>query len=262
VSFGPRALELLRQGASAEEAARGLIADDPLEGVRQVAVLSAADDAFMHTGSACVPAAGHVIGDGVAVQGNMLANEGVWPAMLDGHAAAAGDLAARPLAALDAAEEAGGDIRGRQSAALLVVRGGEPTERPWEEPIVDVRVDDHPPLLPELRRLAHLNAWYNDLLEMFTEPGLLGGELTADPAKVEEALEHLRAGQALLGDNQEATFWLGVLLARTGREDEARMQLASATAARPLLGEFLRRLAGTGTFAEPGLAERLVPPPA
>ncbi len=248
--YGPRGLALLRDGTAPDEVLATLLADDAGRETRQLAVLAADGRGAVHTGSACVPSAGHLVAEGVTAQGNMLADDGVLPALLAGFQGAAGDLAARLLAGLDAAEAAGGDIRGRQSAALLVVPGGAPSAEPWEEPLVDVRVDDHPEPLRELRRLAELNRFYLRLIELLEETGLFAGSLTDDPDAIERALADLRAGEKLLGENQEATFWRGALLARLGRDADARAALAAAVAVRPQLSEFLVRLAEAGMLDE------------
>lgn len=245
IGYGPRGLDLMAAGASAEEALAQLTADDPGAALRQVAFADGSGRCAAHTGAACVAAAGHAFGDEVSAQGNMLASARVWPAMLDAYAeaAAAGEeLPARLLAALDAAEAEGGDLRGRQSASIFVV-AAEPRERPWEATLVDCRVDDHPAPLPELRRLVQLNGFYARLLELMSAPGILNGPLVADRAALSAALADLADGQALLGVNQEAAFWRGVLLARLGDHAAAREQLAGAIAVTPALAEFLRRVA-------------------
>jgi uncharacterized Ntn-hydrolase superfamily protein len=155
-SYGPLGLELLRAGKTPEQALAGLIAADPQPEVRQVAILAADGAVGVHTGEACIPEAGHLTGDGYSVQANIMRNEGVWPAMADAFEEAGGPLARRLLAALDAAESAGGDWRGRQAAGLLVV----PAEGPPWDIVADLRVDDHPQPLEELRRLLDLQQGY------------------------------------------------------------------------------------------------------
>jgi uncharacterized Ntn-hydrolase superfamily protein len=149
--YGPRGLELLADGRSPAEALEQLLAADERSPFRQVAFLAADGRTAAHTGDACIPDCGHLAGENVSVQGNMLASAEVWPAAAEGFASASGTLAERLVAALDAAEEAGGDFRGRQAAALLVV-SGDAAANPWET-VVDLRVDDHPERLVELKRL-------------------------------------------------------------------------------------------------------------
>lgn len=162
-SYGPLGLDLLQAGKSPEQALAALVAADPDQSVRQVAILAADGAAAAHTGADCIPDAGHQLGEGFSVQANIMRSTSVWPAMATAFEAASGPLARRLLAALDAAEDAGGDWRGKQAAGLLVV----PAEgKPWET-VVDLRVDDHEDPLGELRRLLDLHDGY----EAMDEPG-------------------------------------------------------------------------------------------
>ena len=162
-SYGPLGLDLLQAGKSPEQALAALVTADPDQSVRQVAILAADGTAAAHTGADCIPDAGHRLGDGFSVQANIMRSTSVWPAMATAFEAASGPLARRLLAALDAAEDAGGDWRGEQAAGLLVV----PAEgKPWET-VVDLRVDDHEDPLGELRRLLDLHDGY----EAMDEPG-------------------------------------------------------------------------------------------
>jgi uncharacterized Ntn-hydrolase superfamily protein len=152
--YGPRGLQLLADGRSPAEALEELLAADERSAFRQVAFLDAQGRAAAHTGDACIPDCGHLTRENLSVQGNMLASQDVWPAAAEGFGAASGPLGQRLLAGLDAAEEAGGDFRGRQAAALLVV-SGDRAASPWEL-VVDLRVDDHPEPLAELHRLYRI----------------------------------------------------------------------------------------------------------
>jgi uncharacterized Ntn-hydrolase superfamily protein len=155
-SYGPLGLDLLRAGKTPEQTLTGLVAADADAGVRQVAIVDAEGRTALHTGAACIPEAGHLAGDGYTVQANMMRSADVWPAMAEAFEAATGTLARRLLAALDAAEATGGDWRGQQAGGILVV----PSEGlPWER-VSDVRVDDHPEPLRELRRLLDLEEAY------------------------------------------------------------------------------------------------------
>lgn len=156
--YGPRGLELLATDESPADALAALLDADERREFRQVAFLAADGRTAAHTGDACVPDCGHVARDGVSAQGNMLASPAVWHAAADTFDAANGTLAERLLDALDAAEEAGGDFRGRESATLVVVSGNR-EEEPWEH-IFDLRVDNHAEPLRELRRLHAIAAAY------------------------------------------------------------------------------------------------------
>jgi uncharacterized Ntn-hydrolase superfamily protein len=157
-SYGPLGLDLLAAGESPADALAQLLRADEQRDFRQIAFLAADGRTAAHTGAACVPDCGHTARDGVAAQGNMLASPAVWHAAADTFADTEGSLAERLLAALDAAEEAGGDFRGREAAVLLVV-SGDPEQKPWE-PVVDLRVDNHTEPLRELRRLHRIAAAY------------------------------------------------------------------------------------------------------
>ena len=161
VSYGPLGLALMRAGKSAEQALQSLLASDAQADQRQVAMVDALGGVAVHTGSKCIQAAGHKTGAGYSVQANLMRNDTVWGAMSEAYEGTQGDMAERLMSALEAAEAEGGDIRGKQSAALLVV-GGERTGNPWQGRLFDVRVDDHAGPLPELRRLLELRghtAW-------------------------------------------------------------------------------------------------------
>jgi uncharacterized Ntn-hydrolase superfamily protein len=158
-SYGPFGLELMKAGRTAGEALAGLVASDPKERFRQVGMVDASGLAAAHTGSGCIRECGHEVGEGVAVQANMMASDTVWGAMAAAYEAAAGTLARQLLAALQAAEAEGGDFRGPQSAALLVV-SGERTGFSWQGRVSNLRVDDHPDPLGELARLLDREEGY------------------------------------------------------------------------------------------------------
>src|SRR5438552_418488 len=158
-AYGPRGLSLMRQGIDAGRALNTLLEQDAASAGRQVAFVDASGRVAAHTGAGCIPDAGHVTGEAMSAQANMMRNDRVWPAMLEAYQRAPGGLADRMLAALEAAEEAGGDLRGRQSAALLVVRATSSAD-PWRDRLIDVRVDDSGEPLAELRRLLELHRGY------------------------------------------------------------------------------------------------------
>ena len=226
VSYGPLGLDGLREGRPAKEVLDALLAGDPGRELRQVAVVGTDGGAAVHTGAACLGYAGHVAAGGVSAQANMAGSDRVWGAMVDAFEAADGDLADRLLAALDAGEAAGGDARGVQSAALVVV-GPERVERAWEGVLVDLRVEDSLDPLGELRRVLGVNRACNAMLgALLGGPVLLGGEPTDDER--EQALGALVEAQDALGANAEPTFWRAVVLARAGRVEEARSALEEA----------------------------------
>jgi uncharacterized Ntn-hydrolase superfamily protein len=161
-SYGKNGLDLMRAGKSAPDTLKELLAKDEAREVRQVAMIDAQGRVDAWTGKNDIQAAGHIVGKDFSVQANLMLNDKVWPAMARAFENTKGDLAERMLAALDAAQAAGGDIRGRQSAALIVVTG-KPTGQAWKDRVFDLRVDDSPEPLRELRRLVRLQRAYNHM---------------------------------------------------------------------------------------------------
>ena len=161
-AYGPLGLGLMRAGRSAPDSLKALLAGDAQRDVRQVGMVDAQGRVATHTGSLCIPAAGGQEGKEYVVQANLMDKPSVWPAMARAYETAKGDLAERLLAALDAAEAEGGDIRGRQSAAIVVVKARS-SGRPWADRVFDLRVEDHAQPLVELRRLVRLQRAYNHM---------------------------------------------------------------------------------------------------
>jgi uncharacterized Ntn-hydrolase superfamily protein len=167
--------------------------------------------AAVHTGGRCIADAGHETGEGFSVQANMMAGPEVWPAMARAYREGEGDLAERMCAALEAGQAAGGDVRGRQSASILIVKP-DFTGRPWVDTAMDLRVEDHPEPIRELRRLVGVHRAYE---HMNRGDELLGGD------RVEEALQEYRAAAEMAPEIEELPFWHAVTLADLGRVDEA-----------------------------------------
>ncbi len=210
-SYGKLGLDLMRAGRSAPDALKGLLAADEGRDVRQVAMIDAEGRVMAHTGAKCIQAAGHKTGKDYSVQANLMLNEKVWPAMAEAFETTKGDLADRMMAALEAAQAAGGDIRGKQSAAIIVVTG-KPTGRAWADRIFDLRVDDSPDPLKELSRLLVLQRAYNHMNE---------GDLAVEHKDNERALEEYGAAARLAPDNAEMVYWHAVALVNMGRVDES-----------------------------------------
>lgn len=229
VSYGPRALELLAAGGAAPEVLARLLSEDPGAAGRQVAIVDVAGRVAVHTGSGCIPLAGHVTGEGVSCQANIMASEQVWPAMLSAFTAGRGTLTARLLDALDAAEAAGGDIRGRQSAAILVV----PAAGDWWETVTSLHVEDHPQPLAELRRLVRLDGAYTLADE--------ADELVNQGRHDEAALLYAQAGE-LAPESHELRFWAGLGAAQSGDLDRGVADVRQAIAMHPGWRTLLERL--------------------
>jgi uncharacterized Ntn-hydrolase superfamily protein len=238
VAHGPDGLARMRAGESAADALTGLIATDPDAAIRQVGIVDAAGRAAAHTGERCVEAAGHFTGDGFAVQANMMQRWSVWSAMLAAYGAP-GDFVDRLLGALRAAETEGGDIRGRQSAVLVV--SGAPGDPPWKRDL-DLRVDDHPAPLEELERLVRLHRGYA-ALDRAEELAAGGDRAGAGAASAE-------AARLAPGDTQ-VMVWRAIGMAADGKVEPARQLLATATETNWRWPEFVRRFAASG--AQPGL---------
>jgi uncharacterized Ntn-hydrolase superfamily protein len=216
-SYGPLGLDLLRAGKSPVEALAALVAADHEPQYRQVAILDAEGRVAVHVGEACIPAAGYATGEGFSAQANMVASERVWEAMAEAFAGSDGPLEERLLDALDAAEAAGGDWRGRQAAGILVVAG---EGQHWERE-VDLRVDDHPEPLAELRRLVQLRKAYR---AMRGPPGPSAEDL--------EAVHDL--------DRRLAQIYFATV---TGQLADARASLQPLLEAEPRWADFFRSLA-------------------
>lgn len=228
-AYGPRLLELLSGGVDAASALDRLISADTGAAGRQVAVVDAAGRAAAHTGDECMPYAGHIVADGVSCQANIMANSSIWGAMIDAFASTAGRLRDRLLAALDAGEEAGGDIRGRQSAAILVV----PAHGDSWETEVSLRVEDHPEPLVELRRLCTLHDAYV----------LAGnGDAMVNEHRYEEAADLYRRAAELAPDSAELRFWSGLGTAQLGDVAAGAHQVREVIAHSPGWGDLLARL--------------------
>jgi uncharacterized Ntn-hydrolase superfamily protein len=249
IAHGPNGLRRLRAGDPAPVALRRILADDEEAKVRQVAMVDTDGLVGVHTGSSCIDHAGHVVGDGFAVQANMMRDPGVPEAMADAFTTASGSLAYRMLEALDAAEAAGGDIRGRQSASLAVVEGMADVD-PGHDRVLDVRVEDHPDPLAELHRLVRLGSAYRAMED--AEGALGAGELDAALAVYERCA-------AAHPDQPEFPFWQAVVLASLGRLDEARAVMAPVLAGPRGDGwrELVGRLPDAGLLA-PDLVEPLL----
>lgn len=243
-SYGPLGLDLMRGGKSAEGALHALVAADPGADRRQVAMADAAGTVAVHTGDRCIAGAGHHLGDTYSCQANMMLTETVPEAMAKAYESSEGGLVDRLLAALDAAEAEGGDIRGRQSAAILVVKG-ERAPNAFAGRVLEIRVEDHPEPLEELRRLVTVRRAYDLTNE---------GDAFLATGDIEGARRSYEAAQSAVPENVEFTFWRAVTLASVGRVDEARPLLDGMS--EPWI-ELLRRLPAAGLLPGDGIVEAL-----
>jgi uncharacterized Ntn-hydrolase superfamily protein len=264
-TYGKLGLDLLRAGKSAPDALRALLAGDAACEVRQVGFVDANGVVATFTGSRDIVAAGGIAGNSTAdaseikcgsaggklavgrdfaVQANLMENDTVWPAMARAYTSAKGDLAERMLAALDAAQAAGGDIRGKQSAALIVVNA-KASGRPWSDRLFDVRVDDHANPLAELRRLVAVQRAYNHMN---------AGDVAVEHKDHERALREYSAAESIAANtpgippsrHAEMLYWHAVSLVNMNRIDEALPMFARAFAIEPSWRETTKRLVRSG----------------
>ena len=211
VSYGPLGLQLMREGKTSQEALHALLSIDKGKDGRQVAMIDTKGNVASHTGPKSIFAAGHQAGANYSAQGNLMVNEKVWPAMAKAFENTKGELADRMLAAMDAAQEVGGDIRGQQSAVLIIV-AGKKTGNFFTDNLVDLRVDDNPEPLKELRRLLNIQKAYRHLSktdELIEKKDLAGAKKEYD------------AAIALYPQNLELPFWYALGIYRAGQEKEA-----------------------------------------
>lgn len=237
-SYGALGLELMRAGKTAKEALRGLLQADRTPEVRQVAMVDASGQVAVHTGKNCIAEAGHFTGDGFSCQANMMLKNTVWEAMARAYQNTRGELADRLLAALEAAEKEGGDIRGKQSAALIVVRG-KSSGVWWKDRVYDLRVEDHPQPIEELKRLLTIAKAYNHMNQ---------GDEYLTENKVEEALREYTRAMELYSGNPEMIFWPAVTMASTGRVKESLPLFRKVFAMDPNWALLLQRLPAAGQF--------------
>ena len=241
VDAGPQILALLELGVSAQEALSMVVAADAQRDYRQIAVLNTAGSVAAHTGAKAIAHAGHVETATGSFQANMMANPGVPEAMEAAFASTGGALSERLIASLVAAQRAGGDIRGRQSAAIVVVARQQAIHA-RQRTVVDLRVEDHPEPLLELERLLTLHRAYAEAEQ---------GDDASASGDHEAAAEHYRAATALAPDNLELKFWDGMARAARGDVTSAEQILRTVFAQDSSWRELLVRLEPTGLFAIP-----------
>mgnify|MGYP003951866621 CR=1 FL=1 len=235
-SYGPKGLALMEKGTPADEALQSLLAKDIGKNVRQVAMVDAQGNVGVHTGSRCISHASHLTGKNYSVQANIMAKSTVPSVMVQAFESTTGDLAERMLAALDAAEAEGGDLRGRQSAAMLVV-SGEPTGDPWTDRIVDLEVADHENPLIELRRLLRISQAYRHAQR---------GDEYMEKNEMDSALQEYSAATKLYPENPELPFWTAVTLAQTGELEKALLIFNDVFSRNGNLRELVPRIVQAG----------------
>lgn len=247
--YGQIGLDLLRGGFTAQEVLTALRSVDPNPELRQVAVLAVTGDLAAYTGDACVAYAGHAVGEGCVALANMVAGPQVWESMVATFETSEGPLAHRLLLALHAGQDAGGDLRGRRSAAVFVVRATT-TGRPWRDTVVDLRVDDSADPVGDLDALVVRLARYQDVVRAFQQ-AIAGDPLTAD-----RVLEELRLPDPHTEPDQ--VLWRAVVAGLAGREDAARSLLTDLAAVAPQFVEIGRRFGAAG-LVDADMIARILP---
>ena len=210
-SFGQRGLELLKKGMTAQEVVDLLISTDEGRDVRQLAIVDSKGNSAGYTGSKCIDAAGNIAGDGYSVQANMMLNNTVWGAMSKAFENSKGPLAERLITALEAAQNEGGDIRGKQSACLLVVKGNA-SGNLWEDRLIDLRVEDNSNPIDEIKRLLKVFRAYEHMNK---------GDLAVEKNDMKLAMDEYNAAMKMFPENLEMKYWTAVSLANTGEVEKS-----------------------------------------
>ena len=239
-AYGPRGLELMKSGLSAEEALEALLLVDEGRDVRQIAFVDINGNVSAHTGAKCIEAAGHHTGEGYSVQANMMLNDTVVPAMAKAYESTKGDLADRLMAALEAAQASGGDIRGKQSAAMLIVKG-EATGQSWADRVLELRIEDHPTPIKELSRLLTVHRAYEHMN---------AGDLAVEHNDLAGAMTEYGKAAELLPGNVEVEYWAAVTLATSGNIEKAIPMFKRVFAADTNWVELTRRLQKPGIIPD------------
>lgn len=247
--YGELGLDMLRAGLTAREALHALTSVDPHPERRQVGMVDTYGHIEVYTGDTCVSAAGHAHGDTCASLANIVAGPQVWESMVDAYENATSPwLPHRLVAALQAAEEAGGDDRGRRSAAILVVRA-ERSGRPWQDNITDLRVDDHPDPVGHISRMVEHNWRYHRTVKAFEH--VLDGDIDA-------AVDQLPPDAARADVNPDLVLWRAIVLASAGRVDEAQALGAELTRMAPRMAHVAGRFGGV-QLVDPAILAAIFP---
>ncbi|MEC7759814.1 MAG: DUF1028 domain-containing protein [Candidatus Neomarinimicrobiota bacterium] len=240
VDYGPDGLQLMESGITAVDALKTLTSKDDGEAVRQVGMIDIKGNVAAHTGSRCIKYAGHIVGENYSVQANMMANGTVPKAMAVAFEKTKGDLADRMMAALEAAEAEGGDIRGKQSAAMVIV-SGEPSGVDWKDTKLSLRIEDHPTPLIELKRLIRVHRAYQHANM---------GDHYMETEEIDKALIEYSKAAEYYPENAELPYWSAVALANGGRLEEALPVFQSVFERNPDLKTMTPRLVKSGLLPD------------
>lgn len=240
VDYGPKGLEMMASGKTASEALKILLAEDAGANVRQVGMVDARGNVASHTGSKCIAEAGYKTGKNYTVQANIMEKNTVWEAMAKAYETATGDLADRMLAALESAQMEGGDLRGKQSAAILIVKG-EPSGIPWKDVKMELRIEDHPEPIKELKRLVRIHRAYEhaNMGDHYLELG-----------EMDKALQEYDLSAQFYPENPELPFWTAVTLVTAGETEKALPIFKDVFKRNPKLKVLVPRLIPSGFFPD------------
>ncbi len=240
VEYGPNGLKLMEKGFTAEEALKLLVSDDENSNVRQVGMVSAQGDASAFTGENCIQFAGHIVGKNYTVQANLMASATVPTAMVRAYETTKGELVDRLMAALEAAQKEGGDIRGKQSAAIIVTTG-EPTGIDWKDRLFDLRIEDHSEPIEEMKRLIRVSRAYQHANQ---------GDLYIETGEIDKALKEYDLATEYYPENPELPFWTAISLASVDRVDEALPIFKDVFEKAPDLRDLIPRLIPAGLLPD------------
>ena len=240
VDYGPDGLRLMESGMTATKALEILISQDDGEAVRQIGMIDFNGNVTAHTGKRCIEHAGHIIGENYSVQANMMAKSTVPKAMANAFDNSKGDLADRMMAALEAAEAEGGDIRGKQSAAMLIV-SGDPTGVVWKDTKLSLRIEDHSTPLIELKRLIRIHRAYQHANM---------GDHYMETEEIEKALLEYKKAEQYYPENAELPYWSAISLVNSNRLDDALPIFESVFQRNPNLKEMTPRLIKSGLLKD------------
>lgn len=240
VEYGPNGLKLMGKGFSAEDALKILVEEDENNTVRQVGMVDANGNAAAFTGKNCIQFAGHIVGNNYTVQANLMASAAVPTVMVRAYETTKGELVDRLMAALEAAQNEGGDIRGKQSAAIVVV-SGKPTEIEWKDKLFDLRIEDHPEPIKEMKRLIRVSRAYKHANQ---------GDLYIETGEIEKALKEYDLAAEYYPENPELPFWTAVSLTSVDRADEALPIFKKVFEKAPDLRDLVPRLIPAGLLPD------------
>lgn len=240
VEYGPNGLKLMGKGFSAEDALKILVEEDENSAVRQVGMVDAKGNASAFTGENCIQFAGHIVGKNYTVQANLMASATVPTAMVRAYEITRGELVDRLMAALEAAQKEGGDIRGKQSAAIVITTG-EPTGIDWKDKLFDLRIEDHPEPIKEMKRLIRVSRAYQYANQ---------GDLYIETGEIDKALKEYDLAAEYYPENPELPFWTAVSLASVDRVDEALLIFKEVFEKAPDLRDLIPRLIPAGLLPD------------